>query len=241
MPLKIALFFAAILSVVSQATYASDSFHTLIKKPKPPSETLLDKKIFVSFPDSEEITVAIKKDLQSRGYNIVDTEGESSEKLVFRSKFIVMGKGLSEVEGTFGDIVSAKKSLVPTEKNYAHQTVGIDHVAISAAATGGVSSISLTDFGMWLTQKMGIAGRFNEMLTGDPRGFCLSEGCHKFKQIVNLMYTGAAVGFVHVSANNESIVLDKVSSKAFSSLMDTFPRRESLSSTKHAVIEDSSK
>ena len=80
-----------------------------------------------------------------------------------------------------------------------------------ATVTTFTGFLSVTDLGVWLSQKMGIAGRFNEMLTGDPRGFCWHESCNKYTSSAVLRVKGDdSYWWLQEAAKDERIVLDLV-------------------------------
>jgi hypothetical protein len=71
--------------------------------------------------------------------------------------------------------------------------------------------LSVTDMVRWIGQKTGIAGRFNELLTGDPRGFCFGDACSKYTSTVVMNVTGdSGHWWVMEKAQDSKVVLDLV-------------------------------
>ncbi len=75
----------------------------------------------------------------------------------------------------------------------------------------------------WLGQKTGVAGRFNEMLTGDPRGFCLAESCSKYTSTVIMNVKGnSGHWWVQEKAQDSKVVLDLVVADAVENMLKPF-------------------
>lgn len=125
---------------------------------------------------------------------------------------MLSGAGKEEVRGKLAEFMES--SIVLDRENspdYRHQNVDLLQVGVSAGYTGLTSAISVTDMVRWLGQKTGVAGRFNELLTGDPRGFCLADSCNKYTSTVIMNVKGeSGHWWIQEKAQESTIVLDIV-------------------------------
>lgn len=185
---------------------------------------LINKRIFIEFPGSPKITEIVRLKLRANGYSIVDNKAESEAAFTLRSNFGLSGAGKEEVRGKTESLIEGPSEEGASRPDYKHQTVDLLQVGVSAARTGITSVFSITDIGMWLSQKTGIAGRFNEALTGDPRGFCYGENCNKRTNSVIMMATGGVDGawYVVEKAFSEQIVLHVVIEDSIETVLKPF-------------------
>lgn len=163
----------------------------------PPQAELLSKKIFLTFKDSAKGTELVRAKLAARGFSIVQEESAAEVKISLSGIFHVIGAGKDPINGKLGALLEA--SLEPgagESPDYTHQNINLVQIAASSIPLGGISVPQLF---LWMSQKTGIAGRFNEAITGDPRGWCLAESC-------NIRRSGAifAVSASDVSTSHKS-------------------------------------
>lgn len=141
----------------------------------PPQAELLSKKIFLTFKDSPKGTELVRAKLAAHGFNMVQDETEAEVKITVSGAFHVIGAGKDPIEGRLAPLLEA--SLEPgagESPDYTHQNINLVQIAASTIPLGGISVPQLF---LWVSQKTGIAGRFNEAITGDPRGWCFAESC----------------------------------------------------------------
>ena len=180
-----------------------------------------DKPIFIEFAGAEKLAEIAKDGLRARGYTIAANKEEAAIRLKMGGGFKISGNGKEVVQATIPDFMSAASKATPsTSSDYTHQNVAVSHIGVAAAVTGALSvSMSLT----WVTQKLGIAGRFNEMISGDPRGFCLHENCKKYHTGVVIWAEGDVSVMANSRAWNEAVIVDQMLAQAMQRLIDQFP------------------
>lgn len=194
-----------------------------------PQSDLFDKKLFVIVEGSAALADTFRKGLESKGYKITLNEGEADGRIRFGGGYGISGRGLETVTGKLAALEQLQNLATPANTDYTKNSVGLDHVALSALATGVGSSTSVTDLGIWITQKIGVAGWFNKMVTGDPRGFCMHENCNKFDQRVLITADGDGVEVTASAlsyATSEKIVVDRLFGNAVLDILNTFPSRK---------------
>lgn len=141
----------------------------------PPQPELLSKKIFLTFKESPKGTQLVRAKLAARGFKIVEEEKDADLKISVSGIFHVIGAGKDPINGRVGELLEA--SLEPgagESPDYTHQNINLVQIAAASIPLGGISVPQLF---LWVSQKTGIAGRFNEAITGDPRGWCFAEVC----------------------------------------------------------------
>lgn len=186
-----------------------------------PTTELLKKRVHVEFVGSPKATKLLQEKLSAQGYQIVQEAENADAKIRFDGVFMVAGRGKETVKGKLGDLLESSMRLkAPSNPDYGHQNVDIAQVAAGRLFTG---SFSPTDLITYLGQKSGIAGRFNELITGDPRGWCWHESCDKVWSHVVMQVRGdAGHWWVQVSAQEKSIVLDQAIAEAIDATMRPF-------------------
>jgi len=197
-----------------------------------PSETIVGKRIYIYSDKDERFAVVIRKNMRSKGLSVAENEDDADIKLKAVGLFRVSGKGLSPVSGQLGEIVGSSIAE-PTSPDYARSSVKPDHV-VGTALISGISAVSVANLGIWLTQQTGVAGFFNKMITGDPRGICLHENCYKFEQrvVVAMLGDGISVQALAV-AHHEKLMMDIIADQAVAEVMRAFPA----SSKHHSNLE----
>ena len=113
------------------------------------------------------------------------------------------------MKGKLGDLLESSVAIGASDTpDYRHQNIDLIQMAGVSAFTG---SLSVTDMVRWIGQKTGVAGHFNEMITGDPRGFCWAESCSKFTSLVILSVNGSGGHWwIQEIAQDAKVVLDLV-------------------------------
>ena len=189
-----------------------------------PQSDLASKRLFVVFDGSPKMTRVLQAKLQARGYSIADKPEDADEQYRFSGLFMLSGAGKEEVKGKLADLLeSSVGNSQGKSPDYGHQNVDLLQIGVSAAYTGIASAISVTDMVRWLGQKTGVAGRFNEMLTGDPRGFCLAESCSKYTSTVIMNVKGnSGHWWVQEKAQDSKVVLDLVVADAVENMLKPF-------------------
>lgn len=189
-----------------------------------PQSDIASKRLFVVFDGSPKMTRVLQAKLQARGYAVADKPEDADEQYRFSGMFMLSGAGKEEVKGKLADLLeSSVGSGQGNSPDYGHQNVGLLQIGVSAAYTGIASTISITDMVRWLGQKTGIAGRFNELLTGNPRGFCLAESCSKYTSTVIMNVKGnSGHWWVQEKAQDSKVVLDLVVADAMENMLKPF-------------------
>lgn len=211
-------FFALALTTLSAVTFADTGSSMNIEIKREPHYTsvpkadIFEKRLYVSFDGSQKMTRVLQEKLKAKGFAIVENPQEADAKFRFGGMFTITGAGKEDVRGKLGDLLETSVSAPqPNAPDYRHQNVDLLQVGVSAAYAGVASVISVTDMVRWIGQKTGVAGRFNELLTGDPRGFCFGDACSKYTSTVVMNVTGDnGHWWVMEKAQDSKVVLDLV-------------------------------
>lgn len=203
----------------------------LTKAPRP---DLIGKRIYLEFTGSPKMTKIMQEKLKSKGFMVVDKPEDSDSKFVFLSGFSLRGAGKQEIRGSVGELIENSVTNPKPGVDYKHQNTDLLQVGVSVAYSGIASVLSITDMIRWMSQKTGVAGRFNEMLTGDPRGFCYGTSCTNYTNSVRMSVTGAGDGgwFIEEVAVSEKIVIDILISDSVETILKPFYDLQPLSETK---------
>lgn len=188
-----------------------------------PAQGLVGKKVYVVFEDSPKMTTYVRERLRSRGVTVAELADEADVRFQIMGTCRVYGKGRESKSGSMGKLL---ETSLPAEESlkvdyFAAQGPDLSQVAISTAVSRPLGITNLFD---WATHKIGLAGRFNEMLTGDPRGFCFGPDCGKFVSFAAITVRGDndLYWWLQASASNEKVVLDKVVSDIVESALKPF-------------------
>lgn len=205
----------ATMATISMADTASQMNIEIKREPhfaSPPRAELIEKRVYIAFDGSPKMTRVLQEKLKARGYSVVDKPEDADAKFRVGGMFTISGAGKEDVRGKLGDLLeSAVGADQPSNPDYRHQNVDLLQIGVSAAYTGVASMLSVTDMVRWIGQKTGIAGRFNELLTGDPRGFCFGDACSKYTSTVVINVTGdSGHWWVMEKAQDSKVVLDLV-------------------------------
>ncbi len=176
---------------------------------RPPILDNKSTKVYIYFDGSQKMTQILYEKLRAKGVNVVLEESQADEKFKLTGIFSITGAGKQSVKGQLSDLFETSVKLDSHQgADYRAQTITLTQLAATSAING---SISVSDMVLWLSQKAGIAGRFNEGLTGDPRGFCWHEDCNKVTSTAIISVRGnKSHWWIEESAKSEKIVIDLV-------------------------------
>lgn len=184
------------------------SFPTEMHLNEAPPDNLKEKAVFVKMKGSPKGSVYIRNLLSNAGFNVVDSRSDATAEFLVDGMFISSGNGKADFKSRLGDIFEAGFRKHDESPDYKYQNVDVPQLAAVAAGTG---ALSVADLVTWIGQKTGVTGRFNEMISGDPRGFCWHESCSKYTNVAILSVTGnSGYWWIKVSAVDSNIIIDKV-------------------------------
>lgn len=177
----------------------------IITKSLPPIETA-NRRIFVSFDGSPKMTRILQEKLRAKGFAVVDAPSSADAKFRFNGTYIISALAKQDIVGPLGEVLERTVQLDDKTPEPHYQTVDLLQIGAVGTYRG---AISVPDLLLWISQKAGIAGRFNEMLTGDARGWCLNEKCKQVQSYVEMRVYGDGV-FWRVKAQvwHEKLLLD---------------------------------
>lgn len=195
-----------------------------VKIVREPTPDFASKRLYVEFVDSPKLSAVIRNVLRDRGFALADSVEDSDAQIRFRG---VVAVGLFATKPNTMSLADAvEKSLVkPNSKENAEvgnsslaEVVAIDTVAknITPSIRNVVSATNILE---WLGDVTGLRAGFNKALTGDPRGFCMSEHCNKYQQQVVVGAMGAVSWLVTMSTLSETIVLDRLIAESLESAL----------------------
>lgn len=188
---------------------------TSMKVLREPPEDLASKRLYVEFADSPRLSNTFREILGRRGFTMATSAEDSDVQIRFIGYaaiglFATTPKKLSIAEAV------EKSAITPAGKDEAEvnrsSLAGV--VAMDAAAKQLMPSfrttLSATNLMEWIGDVTGMRSAFNKAITGDPRGFCMSEHCSKYQQNVVVGATGGASWMITLSTLSEEIVLDRL-------------------------------
>lgn len=177
----------------------------VINKSLPPAETA-HQRIFISFEGSPKMTRILQEKLRAKGFAVVDDSSSADAQFRFNGTYIISTLAKQDIVGPLGEVLERTVRLDDQAADPHYQTVDLLQIGAVGAYRG---AISVPDLLLWISQKTGIAGRFNEMLTGDPRGWCLNEKCNQTRSYVEMrVYGDGAFWRVKAQAWHEKLMLD---------------------------------
>lgn len=177
----------------------------VISKNLPPAETA-HQRIFVSFEGSPKMTRILQEKLRAKGFTVADDPLSADARFKFNGTYIISALAKQDIVGPLGEVLERTVQLDNKAADRHYQTVDLLQIGTLGAYRG---AISVPDLLLWISQKTGIAGGFNEMLTGDPRGWCLNEKCKQVKSYVEMRVYGDGVFWrVKAQAWHEKLLLD---------------------------------
>lgn len=188
---------------------------TSMKINREPPEDLASKRLYVEFANSPRLTSMFREKLGSRGFNMATSADDSDVQIRFNGA-VAIGLFATKLKSLPLAEAVEKITIQPAGKDEAEvgnsSLVGV--VAMDAAAKQLTPSIrgtlTATNLMEWIGDVTGLRGAFNKAITGDPRGFCMSEHCNKYQQNVVVGATGGASWLITLSTLNEEIVLDRL-------------------------------
>lgn len=154
----------------------------IITKSLPPIE-IANWRIFVSFDGSPKMTRILQEKLRAKGFAVVDDPSSADVRFRFNGTYIISALSKQDIVGTLGEVLEHTVQLDDKASDPHYQTVDLLQIGAVGTYRG---AISVPDLLLWISQKTGIAGRFNEMLTGDARGWCLNEKCKEVRSYVEM-------------------------------------------------------
>lgn len=176
-----------------------------IIKNLPPAETA-HQRIFVSFEGSPKMTRILQEKLRARGFAVSDDAASADARFKFNGTYIISALAKQDIVGSLGEVLERTVQLDNKVADPHYQTVDLLQIGTLGAYRG---AISVPDLLLWISQKTGIASGFNEMLTGDSRGWCLNEKCKQFKSYVEMRVYGDGVFWrLKAEAWHEKLLLD---------------------------------
>lgn len=168
-------------SLVGQVGAAEEIKKTLrVVTPLP--EDIRQHSIHVEFKDSPKLSAIVGQMLKERGYRIVATKEEADVAFKMQGTLEVKGGGKTGFSASMAELAEAGASKDVGGPDYQHQNITGESIAVESIAT---RTIYLSHVLLWLSQKTGIAGRANELLTGDPRGICVVD-CENWKRLQHI-------------------------------------------------------
>jgi hypothetical protein len=208
----------------------------------PPSEAVVAQKIFVEFSDSPKLTTLFREQLSARGYEMAASQDVADAKFIFRGNVIVDGGGQAPMKESLGVLTEKAATLNPSSPDYHHQNVFLPVIAASSVVMG---KISATDILSWLGQTTGAAGRFNEAITGDPKGWCLNDACREARKVfssrVMITASGSGQWYVLNTARSNKVVADYMVADAITSVLEPLLSLQRNTETKANAKTENSK
>lgn len=193
----------------------------IINKSLPTAE-IAHQRIFVSFEGSPKMTRILQEKLKAKGFAVVDDPSLAEAKFKFNGHYIISALAKQNIVGPLSEILEQTIKLDEKVSSPDYQTVNLLQIGALNAYRG---AISVPDLLLWVTQKIGIAGRFNEMLTGDARGWCLNEKCKQFQSHVEMrVYGDGTFWRVKAQAWHEKIMLDILIADVLENTLSPFYR-----------------
>ncbi|MCL2829896.1 MAG: hypothetical protein FWD77_04050 [Betaproteobacteria bacterium] len=150
------------------------------------------------------------------------TGEEAEAQIQIKGAYFISGSGRTPVSGDIEDLLEnkAKVSASDEQKDASHSTD-----AGSIVIAGMISHTQfITEWGLLASDATGIGGKFNQWLTGDPRGFCFHQSdCNRFTSEVVMAITGDGGQWQHrESAADRNVVLGAVLVSALENVLTPF-------------------
>lgn len=177
----------------------------VISKNLPPAETV-HQRIFVNFEGSPKMTGILQEKLRAKGFAVADDAASADARFKFNGTYIISALAKQDIVGPLAEVLERTVQLDNKATDPHYQTVDLLQIGTVGTYRGAISGPDLL---LWISQKAGIAGGFNEMLTGDTRGWCLNEKCKQVKSYVEMrVYGDGAFWRVKAQAWHEKLTLD---------------------------------
>lgn len=166
-------------SLLATPAWAADDVKKTLRVFKPLAEDIRQLGIHVEFRGSPRLTTVVGQMLAAKGYRVVTSKADADIAFLMSGSLEVKGGGRVGFNAPMSELAESGEKRDIGGTDYTYQTITGESVVVS---TIGMRTVSLTDVGLWLSQKTGIAGRANELLTGDPRGICMVD-CDNWKRL----------------------------------------------------------
>lgn len=198
----------------------------------PLAEDIRQKTIHIEFKSSPKLSELVSGMLASKGYKVVSAKEDADVSFMMGGAFQLAGGAREGFTTQLAELAESPVRQDAGGTNYTHQTFHGDTITGKTILT---RTLSLTDIGMWLTQKTGIAGRINELVTGDPRGVCMNdcENWKRLRHIVNIPIASVKIDdkpFVkgawslHASIYRDKVEADSVVAEALIAALEPFDK-----------------
>ena len=188
----------------------------VVMRPQTPKlESIAGKRVAITVKENPALTAIVVKSLADRGIQVVDGGENADLKVSVIGRFSFAKPFAPEVGGMLRDLPIVSSNAKPDDSLKFEAMPG-RQIVLGWLVT---RAISITEVVTYLSQQTGVAGWFNKMLTGDPRGVCLTETCELVKTQVVLYVTvetnGETTSWTTMAAAMEKkMVLDQVLGKA---------------------------
>lgn len=189
--MKFSRIFAVVVLAASLAGQAgaAEELKKNLRVVTPLPEDIRHLSIYVEFKDSPKLSLIVGQMLKERGYRIVATKEEADVAFKMQGTLDVKGGGKTGFSASMAELAESGASKDAGGPDYQHQNITGESIAVESIAT---RTIYLSHVLLWLSQKTGIAGRVNELLTGDPRGICVTD-CENWKRLQHIAMIGAGI------------------------------------------------
>lgn len=167
-----------VLGLASAPAQSADEIKKTLRVIKPLADDMRQLGIHVEFKGSPRLTAVVSQMLAAKGYRVV-ARADADAVFMMQGTLEVKGGGKTGFTVSMGELAESGDKRDVGGTDYTYQTITGESVVVS---TIGMRTVSITDVGLWLSQKTGIAGRANELLTGDPRGICVVD-CENWKRL----------------------------------------------------------
>lgn len=191
--------------------------------------------IFVEFDGSETLSRALAAAMQAKGFTITPDRSAAKAQLVVRGDLVMQGgpvfyKGvkLAMGEATEKTVKAAVegRTTTPAEAAQAAVTLALESGPAKTAVNSFWRGLALSRMAEVLSDATGVRGAFNQALTGDPRGICLSR-CEDWKKVKQTAYAfvtlttaeGRQEVRVLATVNLEALAPEEVIAEALSQAM----------------------
>lgn len=188
---------------------------TSMKVLREPPEDLASKRLYVEFADSPRLSNTFREILGRRGFTMATSAEDSDVQIRFIGYVAIGLFATTPKKLTLAEAIE-KSAIAPAGKDEAevNRSSLVDVVAMDAVAKQLTPSfrgtLSATNLMEWIGDVTGLRGAFNKAITGDPRGFCMSEHCSKYQQNVVVGASGGASWLITMTTLSEEIVLDRL-------------------------------
>ena len=189
MALKIIVTAVLAIGLLGTAS-AADETKKLLSVVTPLPDDIRQLSIHVEFKDSPKLSSIVGQMLTDKGYRVVASKEAADIAFKMQGTLEVKGGGKTGFRSFLAELAEAGTNKDVGGPDYQHQNITGESLVVESIGTG---SIHVSHVLLWLTQKTGIAGRANELLTGDPRGICVVD-CENWKRLQHI--TRIAIGTI---------------------------------------------